>query len=76
MLTPDSSRFWPEKGFAPGKPQPSFDKQYLRDWLEKQDWDKTAPPPHLPDRVIEETAKKYRDAHALLTGKELVPGKH
>lgn len=71
VLTPDSSRFWPEKGFAPGKSQPSFDKQYLRDWLETQDWDKKAPPPALPQHVIDETSQKYREAYALLTGREL-----
>lgn len=70
-LTPDSSRFWPEKGFAPGGPQPSFDKQYLRDWLETQNWDKTPPPPALPQQIIDETAKKYREAYTLLTGKTL-----
>jgi len=71
VLTPDSSRFWPEKGFAPGKSQPSFDKQYLRDWLETQTWDKTPPPPALPQTIIDETARKYREAYLLLTGKEL-----
>ena len=71
VLTPDSSRFWPEKGFAPGKSQPSFDKQYLRDWLETQTWDKTPPPPALPQNIIDETARKYREAYLLLTGKEL-----
>ena len=72
VLTPDSSRFWPKLGFAPGKPQPSFDKQYLRDWLEAQPWDKTPPPPALPKEVIAETAKKYREAYAILTGRDLV----
>lgn len=71
VLTPDSSRFWPSEGFVPGRPQPSFDKQYLRDWLETQTWDKTPPPPPLPEKVLEETAKKYREAYAILTGKEL-----
>jgi phosphoribosylaminoimidazole-succinocarboxamide synthase len=71
VLTPDSSRFWPERGFEPGKPQPSFDKQYLRDWLETRDWDKTPPPPTLSREVIDETAKKYREAYRILTGKEL-----
>lgn len=70
-LTPDSSRFWPMQGFAPGRPQPSFDKQYLRDWLEARPWDKTPPPPALPEDVVAETAKKYRDAYAILTGREL-----
>ena len=71
VLTPDSSRFWPKLGFAPGKPQPSFDKQYLRDWLEAQPWDKTPPPPALPKEVIAETAKKYREAYTILTGQAL-----
>ena len=70
-LTPDSSRFWPKQGFTPGKPQPSFDKQYLRDWLEAQPWDKTPPPPALPKEVIAETAKKYREAYTILTGQAL-----
>ena len=71
VLTPDSSRFWSARDYAPGHFQPSFDKQYLRDWLEAQDWDKTPPPPALPQEVIDETAKKYREAYAILTGKEL-----
>lgn len=57
VLTPDSSRFWPMEGYEPGKSQPSFDKQYLRDWLAAQPWDKTAPAPALPQKVIDETAK-------------------
>lgn len=71
VLTPDSSRFWPAAGYAPGKGQPSFDKQYLRDWLSAQPWDKTPPPPALPQNVIDETSKKYRDAYNLLTGRTL-----
>ncbi len=71
VLTPDSSRFWPKAGYAPGKSQPSFDKQFLRDWLETQPWSKTPPPPPLPQEIINETAKKYREAYALLTKKEL-----
>jgi phosphoribosylaminoimidazole-succinocarboxamide synthase len=71
VLTPDSSRFWPAGRFTPGGAQPSFDKQYLRDWLETRDWDKTPPPPALPDEVVEESARKYREAYALLTGEEL-----
>ncbi|MDR2162129.1 MAG: phosphoribosylaminoimidazolesuccinocarboxamide synthase [Desulfovibrio sp.] len=71
VLTPDSSRFWPAKGYAPGRSQPSFDKQFLRDWLERQDWDKTPPPPDLPREVIAETGRKYREAFAALTGREL-----
>lgn len=69
VLTPDSSRFWPMQGYAPGVTQPSFDKQYLRDWLSKQDWDKTPPPPTLTDEVIEKTGAKYAEAYQHLTGK-------
>ncbi len=71
VLTPDSSRFWPMEGYAPGKTQPSFDKQYLRNWLSAQPWDKTPPPPALPENVIEETGNKYREAYSILTGKAL-----
>ena len=67
VLTPDSSRFWPEAGYAPGKPQPSFDKQYLRDWLSAQPWNKEPPPPTLPPDVIEATAKRYQEAYDTLT---------
>ena len=70
-LTPDSSRFWPQEGYAPGKSQPSFDKQFLRDWLTKQPWDMTPPPPALPDDLVLETAKRYVEAYQLLTGKTL-----
>ncbi len=74
VLTPDSSRFWPMQGYAPGKSQPSFDKQYLRDWLSRQDWDKTPPPPALPQDVIDETKNKYAEAYATLTGTTLALG--
>jgi phosphoribosylaminoimidazole-succinocarboxamide synthase len=70
-LTPDSSRFWPKEGYAAGKSQPSFDKQYLRDWLSAQPWDKTPPPPALPAEVVRETGAKYREAYAILTGENL-----
>jgi phosphoribosylaminoimidazole-succinocarboxamide synthase len=66
-LTPDSSRFWPADGYAPGKPQPSFDKQFVRDYLETLDWDKTPPGPVLPDTVIRETTEKYLEALTRLT---------
>lgn len=69
VLTPDSSRFWPAAGYEPGKAQPSFDKQYLRDWLLKQPWNREPPPPAIPEEVIEVTARKYREACELLTGK-------
>ncbi len=70
-LTPDSSRFWPQDQYAPGQAQPSFDKQYVRDYLETLDWDKTPPAPSLPDAVITNTSAKYLEAYRLLTGKEL-----
>jgi phosphoribosylaminoimidazole-succinocarboxamide synthase len=66
-LTPDSSRFWPVDGYAPGRGQPSFDKQYVRDYLETLDWGKTAPGPELPAEVAAKTAEKYREAWRLLT---------
>ena len=62
VLTPDSSRFWPADGYAEGTNPPSFDKQFLRDWLETQDWDKTPPAPRPPAEVLEKTAAKYREA--------------
>ncbi len=71
VLTPDSSRFWPSEGYAPGRSQPSFDKQFVRDYLETLDWNKQPPPPHLPDEVVEKTSEKYREAYRLLTGKSL-----
>ena len=71
VLTPDSSRFWPVQGYEPGKSQPSFDKQYLRDWLAASGWGKTPPPPTLPEDVIAATQKKYFDAYRLLTGRDL-----
>jgi phosphoribosylaminoimidazole-succinocarboxamide synthase len=66
VLTPDSSRFWPADQYQPGRVQPSFDKQYLRNWLEKQGWDKQSPPPALPDDVVKETLAKYTQARDLL----------
>jgi len=70
-LTPDSSRFWPAQGYAPGRPQPSFDKQYVRDYLEKIGWNKQPPAPQLPAEVVAATRAKYREAYRLLTGREL-----
>src|SRR5690554_186124 len=67
VLTPDSSRFWPAEGYAEGISPPSYDKQFVRDWLETQDWDKTPPAPRLPADVIEKTAAKYREALERLT---------
>jgi len=71
VLTPDSSRFWPADKYVPGQAQPSFDKQFLRDWLSSTGWDKTPPPPALPAEVIAETQKKYLEAYELLTGSPL-----
>jgi phosphoribosylaminoimidazole-succinocarboxamide synthase len=70
VLTPDSSRFWPADQYQPGTSPPSFDKQYVRDYLETLDWDKTPPAPDLPPDVIERTAAKYREAERRLTGRE------
>lgn len=67
VLTPDSSRFWPAATYAPGKVQPSFDKQYLRNWLNAQPWNKEPPPPTLPQDVIDATAKRYQEAYDILT---------
>jgi phosphoribosylaminoimidazole-succinocarboxamide synthase len=70
-LTPDSSRFWPAQGYKPGRSQPSFDKQYVRDYLESIGWNKQPPGPQLPPDVVERTRVKYREAYRLLTGLEL-----
>jgi phosphoribosylaminoimidazole-succinocarboxamide synthase len=70
-LTPDSSRFWPEETYEPGRSQFSFDKQYVRDYLETLDWNKQPPGPVLPEDVIARTSEKYTEAYRLLTGKEL-----
>jgi len=70
-LTPDSSRFWPLDGYMPGRPQPSFDKQFVRDYLETLDWDKAPPAPALPEEIIAKTTEKYLEAYRKLTGKEL-----
>lgn len=67
VLTPDSSRFWPADQYRPGQGQPSFDKQYLRDWLKKQPWDMQPPPPTLPEDVIKTTAQRYQEAYEILT---------
>ena len=71
VLTPDSSRFWPADRYAPGGPQPSFDKQFVRDYLETLDWDKKPPVPHLPPEVSRATTERYLEAYRLLTGAEL-----
>ena len=67
-LTPDSSRFWELDGWAPGKSQPSFDKQFVRDWLISSGWDKKSPPPQLPQEIIEKTAARYEEAFERITG--------
>ena len=75
VMTPDSSRFWPLDGYAPGKPQPSFDKQPLRDWLDVERhagrWNGDAPAPKLPAEVVDATSKRYLEAYRRLTGAEL-----
>ncbi|MCH4083223.1 MAG: phosphoribosylaminoimidazolesuccinocarboxamide synthase [Olsenella sp.] len=73
-LTPDSSRFWPAEGYEPGKVQPSYDKQYVRDWL-KANWDMNGQPPHLPAEVIKGTSERYQEAFELITGKKFAPMK-
>ena len=70
-MTPDSSRFWPAAGYQPGRPQPSFDKQYVRDYLERIGWNKQPPGPELPSEVVAATRAKYREAYRLLAGREL-----
>jgi phosphoribosylaminoimidazole-succinocarboxamide synthase len=71
VLTPDSSRYWPADQYAPGGPQPSFDKQYVRDYLETLDWNKQPPAPALPAEVVQKTSEKYQEAYYLLTGLRL-----
>lgn len=68
VLTPDSSRFWPVAGYAPGKGQPSFDKQIVRDWASSTDWDKTYPAPEIPAEVVDKTRARYLEAYELITG--------
>src|SRR5437660_11283435 len=69
VLTPDSSRFWPADKYQPGRDQESFDKQFIRNWLETQPWDKTPPAPMLPPDVVEGTRRRYLEAYERLTGK-------
>jgi phosphoribosylaminoimidazole-succinocarboxamide synthase len=71
ILTPDSSRFWPADQYSPGKPQPSFDKQFVRDYLERINWNKQPPAPELPDDIVQATSVKYVEALRILTGREL-----
>jgi phosphoribosylaminoimidazole-succinocarboxamide synthase len=71
VLTPDSSRFWDARTHEPGRPQPSFDKQYLRDWLSASGWNREPPAPRLPDDVVANTSSKYREAYRRIVGQEL-----
>jgi len=71
LLTPDSSRFWSTEEYTPGRHQKSFDKQFLRDYLETLDWDKTPPAPHLPAHIIKKTTERYLEAYQRITGKKL-----
>ncbi len=71
VLTPDSSRFWPKETYRPGGPQPSFDKQFVRDWLEASGWNKQPPAPALPPEIAARTAEKYKQAYLALTGRTL-----
>ncbi|NLQ13749.1 phosphoribosylaminoimidazolesuccinocarboxamide synthase [Olsenella sp. KGMB02461] len=73
-LTPDSSRFWPQEGYQEGRVQPSYDKQFVRDWL-KANWDMQGEPPHLPAQIIEGTSKRYKEAFEKITGDAFVPMK-
>ena len=72
VLTPDSSRFWPIDRYQPGRNQPSFDKQFVREWLESTDWDKNSPPPKMPTDIVQKTRDRYLEAYRRLTGEEFV----
>ena len=69
VMTPDSSRFWPASEYEPGRGQPSFDKQYVRDWLDESGWDHSPPGPDLPDEVVANTRAKYVEAYERITGR-------
>ncbi len=71
LLTPDSSRFWDAEGYSPGRSQPNFDKQFVRDWLDAHDWNHEPPAPELPGEVVSRTTERYREAYIRLTGEEL-----
>lgn len=71
LLTPDSSRFWDAEGYQPGKSQPNFDKQFVRDWLTEQGWDQNPPAPELPNEVVDRTSQRYLEAYRRLTGEPL-----
>ena len=74
VMTPDSSRFWPAEGYEEGHAQPSFDKQYVRDWLSASGWDKNSPPPELPPDVVQRTRAKYVEAYERITGEKFAWG--
>ena len=71
ILTPDSSRFWDAKLYEPGRHQEALDKQYVRDWFLESDWNREEPGPELPDEVVAETARRYREIYQRLTGEEV-----
>jgi phosphoribosylaminoimidazole-succinocarboxamide synthase len=71
VLTPDSSRFWPLEAYVPGRSQPSFDKQFVRDYLETLDWDKKPPAPAIPSHIADATSGRYLEAYKLITGQDL-----
>ncbi|MEI7687182.1 MAG: phosphoribosylaminoimidazolesuccinocarboxamide synthase, partial [Planctomycetota bacterium] len=71
VLTPDSSRYWPLDSYRPGSAPPSFDKQFVRDWLDGSGWDKNSPPPPLPDDIVQKTRAKYLEAHERIVGRPL-----
>jgi phosphoribosylaminoimidazole-succinocarboxamide synthase len=71
VCTPDSSRFWPADRYEPGKGQPSFDKQFVRDWASSTGWDRTPPAPPIPEEIVAKTREKYREAYELITGESL-----
>ena len=73
LLTPDSSRFWPADQYQPGRGQPSYDKQFVRDWLSASGWDRNSPPPALPDEIVRQTREKYVEAYEKLTGGKFTP---
>ena len=76
VLTPDSSRFWPADGYTPGRAQPSFDKQFVRDWLDASGWDHEPPPPDLPDEVVSKTASTYHEAYERVTSEKFEHYRH
>jgi phosphoribosylaminoimidazole-succinocarboxamide synthase len=71
LLTPDSSRFWDREGYQPGRSQPNFDKQFVRDWLTAQGWNQEPPAPLLPDDVVARTSERYLEAYYRLTGERI-----